>query len=184
MRRVLLALISYLLLCTLVFAQSQITPWFQPDGNSVAGAVLNCYVSDPTRPRLAVPCGTPSNPLMVAPTPPIVPSQGLSIYRVNNSGSSAMQIKAQPGLLFSFTLCNTSETGQYVRLYDSTTPVVGVTPVAAGAILVSAGSCQVFNTQFGLYFQNGIAFGVTGANGDADTTPSPANSISGFVGYR
>lgn len=117
-----------------------------------------------------------------------VPSQvatgGLSVYRVMNAASAtAVAIKASPGRLYSFNLCNNANAARYVRFYNATTATTGTTPVYAGAITLSSGTCQQYTTNFGLTFSAGISMAITAANGDADTTAPLAGDVSGFIGY-
>lgn len=120
---------------------------------------------------------------VVGPSPN--PLGGLSTYRVNAmAGTPGLMVKASPGRIYNFNLCNTAGATRYVRFYNSAAPVVGTTAVFAGAIAISAGSCQQFTTNFGLTFSAGIGLGITAANGDADTTPVTAGDVSGFIGYQ
>lgn len=117
-------------------------------------------------------------------SPSAMAAGGLATYRVNSpAGAAAMMVKASPGRVYSFNLCNTAGASRYVRFYNSASPTVGTTPVFAGAIVIGAGTCQQFTTNFGLTFSNGIGLGITAANGDSDTTPVAAGDVSGFIGY-
>ncbi|KMO30713.1 hypothetical protein VQ02_27505 [Methylobacterium variabile] len=110
---------------------------------------------------------------------------GLNVYRVMNAASAAaVAVKASAGRLYSFNLCNNANAARYVRFYNSATAATtGTTPVYAGAITLSAGTCQQFTTNFGLTFSAGISMAITAANGDADATAPLAGDVSGFLGY-
>jgi hypothetical protein len=129
---------------------------------------------------------TPDGRLCIGSAPPsATPAGGLSVYRVmSGSSAAAAAVKSSAGRLYSFNLCNNAAATRYVRFYDSPAAVTGTTPVAAGAIALSAGSCQQFTTSFGLAFTAGISMSVTAANGDADTTAPAAGDVSGFLGYQ
>lgn len=115
------------------------------------------------------------------------PSQatgGLSLFRVMNAaGAAAITVKASPGRLYSYHLCNTATSTRFVRFYNTTAATTGTTPIAAGAVVIAAGSCQTYDTGVGLTFPAGISMSVTAANGDTDATAAAAGDVSGFVGY-
>lgn len=128
--------------------------------------------------------GTGANPFPVATVPAPGMGQGLAVYRVMNAASAAaVSVKASAGRVYSFNLCNNTNASRYVRFYNSAAATTGTTPVYAGAITLSAGSCQQYTTNFGLTFSAGISFSVTAANGDADATAPLAGDVSGFIGY-
>jgi hypothetical protein len=153
----------------------------------VAGSVLGGFCVPYqilVDPQTGAALGSSANPLVVQTAPIAAANGGLSVYRVNSpSGAPGLVVKAGPGRLYAFDLCNTAAASRYVHFYDTTSPVPGTTPVYAGAITISAGSCQQFNTSFGLSFSNGIGMGITGANGDSDTTSVTAGDVTGFLGF-
>lgn len=117
-------------------------------------------------------------------SPSAMAAGGLATYRVSSpAGSTAQVVKASAGRVYSYNFCNTAGASRYVRFYNSAAPTTGATPVFAGAVVISAGTCQQFTTNFGLTFSNGIGLAITAANGDTDTTSVTAGDVSGFVGY-
>lgn len=125
-----------------------------------------------------------TNPLPVVAQAGSTMPGGLTTYRVlSPAGSGAQVIKATAGRVYSFNMCNSAAASRYVRFYNSASATTGTTPVFAGAIVISASSCQQFTTNFGLTFGAGISFSVTAANGDADTTAAAAGDVSGFIGF-
>ena len=132
------------------------------------------------------------NPAPAAPVPVVLQnadgsvSGGAMPFRVNSAaGTNAISVKAAPGRLYAYVLCNTAGSARYVRFFNlATIPVPGTSPVAAGGIAVAAGSCQSFSSSIGLVFTAGIGFDITGAAGDADATAVAASDVSGFLGYQ
>lgn len=156
--------------------------WRAPDTGEIVGYVLNCATGNG---REAVPCGGVARPLQVINAPGSDAAGGLGVYRVNSpAGAGGLIVKAGPGRLYSFNLCNTAGAGRYVRFYNTVAPIPGTTPVYAGPIVVSAGSCQPFTSSVGLSFGAGIGLGITAANGDADATAISAGDVVGFLGFQ
>lgn len=156
--------------------------WVGPNGEQMPGVVLGCPTGVA---RQVAPCGTMSNPLQVASIPSAAPDGGLVVYRVMTAATAAAStIKGGPGRLYTFNLCNNAASGRYVRFYNAAAATTGTTPVYAGPITLSAGTCQQFTTGVGLGFSAGIAMSVTAANGDSDATAGGAGDVSGFLGYE
>ena len=110
---------------------------------------------------------------------------GTSLKRVAAAASTnATSVKASTGLLMSFTLTNTTASAKFFKLYDkATSPTVGTdTPVATFSI--QANGAVAFTDPYGVGFTNGIAFAITGAVGDSDTTAVSANDVHGFISYK
>lgn len=109
-----------------------------------------------------------------------VPPSGGSSSSGGTSGAStnATSVTAVPGLLFSLLASNQSGSTRFVKLYDkATAPTVGTDvpmltiPVGASAyVSISLGS-------YGISFPNGIAYAITGAVADSDTTAIGAGDI-------
>lgn len=151
-----------------------------PQGNRIPPGAVYCEQPG----GRVVPCGSPWMPLYTQSIPAPNAEGGLDIYRVMSpSGSPAMVVKSSPGRLYSYNLCNTAPTARFVRFHDSASPVAGETPVVAGPIVVSAGTCQQFTTGFGLRFRSAISISISGSAGDNDTTPVENGDVTGFLGY-
>lgn len=85
------------------------------------------------------------------------------------------------------TLClqGTTAAIKYVKIYDKATAPVLATDVPKLTLVVPA-SGQMINPEFGfgIPFDNGIAYAITGAVGDTDATAVAANDVVMNMGYR
>ena len=152
-----------------------------PAGYKIAPTVIYCM-----QPSGRVePCGGPDTPLNTVLKPATDPTAGLQLFRIMSpEGPVPMVAKSSAGRLFSYNFCNSSNMTRYVRFYDSASPTAGTTAIAAGPIIVAAGSCQQFTTSFGLVFRSGISLAVTGGMDDNDVTATGDGDITGFLGYQ
>ncbi len=103
---------------------------------------------------------------------------GYSITRTLAAASTnATSVKASAGRVHGWYLFNTSAATKFFKLYNkASAPTVGSdTPVMTIPIPAGAGA----NVEFvkGITFGTGIAFALTGAVGDADTTALAANDV-------
>jgi hypothetical protein len=91
--------------------------------------------------------------------------------------TNATSVKATPGDVFKFTGNNTTATKRYLKFYNkASAPTVGTdTPILTFPLLGSA-AFDISITQ-GAYFSTGIAYAITGAAADADTTAVSAGDI-------
>lgn len=174
-------LAALLLLSGAAAAQTITTPGGRDaSGNKVPAAEIYCRLPS----GRSAPCG-PDSPLAITTIPGTSSEGGLKVFRVfSPAGSPAMTVKAEAGRLYSFNLCNTAGASRFVRFYNTPTAQAGSTPVYAGPVVVSAGSCQQFTTSFGLAFPSGISMSITAAMGDMDTSPITTGDVTGFLGYE
>lgn len=91
--------------------------------------------------------------------------------------TNATSVKASPGNVFKIVGNNTVASKRYLKLYNkASAPTVGTdTPLETIVILASASFDFSFTA--GMYFSTGIAFAITGAAADADTTTIGAGDI-------
>lgn len=121
---------------------------------------------------------TPSN---TAPTS----TTGTTAFVKSAATTNATSVKASAGNLLGMFLSNNSAATKYVKFYNkASAPTVGTdTPVFVLAI-PAAGSIDVDGNAWAYpRFSTGIAYAITGAATDADTTAVAVNDVSGFIVY-
>lgn len=98
--------------------------------------------------------------------------------------TNGTSVKASAGNIFKIVGNNTAITKRYLKLYNkASAPTVGTdTPFQTFALLASSAFDISFTT--GMYFSTGIAYAITGAAADADTTAIVAGDIECLnIGY-
>jgi hypothetical protein len=98
--------------------------------------------------------------------------------------TNATSLKASAGNVFSIYLINNSAAVKYFKLYNkASAPTVGTdTPVAVVGIPASGNNFVMDGSAWApLRFSTGIAYAITGAVTDADTTAVAVNDVSGWV---
>lgn len=118
--------------------------------------------------------------------PTLSPTGGLTPYKlVSAATTNATSVKGSAGTLGSIVAVNTHASNiAYLKLYNkASAPTVGTdTPVHVIPLAVAAGGVAItFPT--GLNFSTGIAFAITGAMADTDTTAVAANQVAVSLGY-
>lgn len=110
---------------------------------------------------------------------------GTTAFVKSAATTNATRLKASAGNLLGITLSNTSAAAKYVKFYNkASAPTVGTdTPVClfavpAGGTVTVDGSAWAF-----VRFTTGIAYAITGAATDADTTAVAVNDVSGWITY-
>lgn len=95
------------------------------------------------------------------------------------ASTNATLAKADAGYLFFVSGYNAAAAGKYLKLYDkASAPTVGTdTPKLTIYLPATAGFALNFD---GLYFATGIAYALTGAGADNDTTALTAADILGL----
>lgn len=93
------------------------------------------------------------------------------------ASTNATLAKGSTGTLMNLQAYNTSATAKYLKLYNkASAPTVGTdTPVLTIALPPTAATNISFNG--GYYFSVGIAYAITGAAADADTTALLAGDV-------
>lgn len=109
---------------------------------------------------------------------------------ISAATTNATNIKNTAGRIYSFTIGNNTNVIKYFKLYDkSSVPTVGTdTPIAVYPVQPNQTLCKEF-PNVGLYFSNGISFGVTGYNNgagiaDNDTTAVAANDLAININFK
>jgi len=111
---------------------------------------------------------------------------GATNFRINAAATTnATNVKASAGQVYGWCLTNAAAALRYVRLFNlATAPTVGTSTPTQTIILAANGGevCQSFD--FGIVYATGIAFDITGANGDSDATAVTANDVSGALYFQ
>ena len=98
--------------------------------------------------------------------------------------TNATATKTSPGILYGFSLCNTSAAAKYFKFYNkASAPTVG-TDVVFFKILIAANICRDRSFTLGKNFPIGIAYAITGAQADSDTTAVAAGDVVGAFDYK
>lgn len=107
-----------------------------------------------------------------------------NVARVSAAASTnATSVKAAPGVLYGFVLRNTAAAAKFVKFYDkASAPTVGTDTPKFVVPLAANGFAEVF-PEHGVPFALGIAYAITGAVGDSDTTAVTANDVHGFLSW-
>jgi len=132
--------------------------------------------------------GTATDVSAAAPLPTgqtaVAGTNGLTSSRVVAAASTnATSLKATPGRIARMDLFNTSASIRYFKLYNkASAPTVGTdTPVLT--IPIAANGQYLANFEFGKYFSTGIAYAITGALADGDTTNVAAGDVTGAIDW-
>lgn len=102
------------------------------------------------------------------------------IHYISAASTNSTSLVASASLVYSIQLANTNAAARFLKLYDSATaPTCGTTPkktVIVPGSTAGAGNNVMF--PIGLRFNKGVAFCITGAMADADTTAISANEVT------
>ena len=101
---------------------------------------------------------------------------------VSAASTNATSVKASAGNLYHVTVGNVSAGIKFLKLYDkASAPTVGTdTPIVTIPIPIG-GFSEAYD--FPIPFAVGIAYAITGAIADSDTTAVAANDVHGLVLY-
>jgi hypothetical protein len=119
------------------------------------------------------------------PTPANGSSHCPTNLRVQSGATTnATLVKNGSGVLNQLILTNNAAGLAYIKFYNkASAPTVGTdVPIATFAIPAN-GLPLVINPPTGIAFSTGIAYAITGAATDADTTAVLANQVTGILGY-
>lgn len=98
--------------------------------------------------------------------------------------TNATSTKAAPGTLYGFSLCNKSAAAVYFKFYNkATAPTVG-TDAVFFKLLIPTLACRDRSMLPGVNFTVGIAYAITGAEANSDTTSVAAGDVSGSFDYK
>ena len=100
------------------------------------------------------------------------------------ASTNATSVKASAGRVYELPLCNPSAALKIVKFYNkASAPTVGTdTPVATYPLAASGGRIDIVSVQ-GISFATGIAYAITGAVADTDTTAVATNDVAGEILY-
>lgn len=113
-----------------------------------------------------------------------MPAEPTTHFRNSTATTNATSVKASAGSVFGVNVSNTGASARFLKLYNkASAPTVGTDvpvltiPIAASAVgSVTLGS-------LGLRFTTGIAFAITGAAADTDTTAIGASEVKVALAY-
>ena len=95
--------------------------------------------------------------------------------------TNATLVKASAGRIFKIVGRNDVASKRYLKLYNkASAPTVGTDAPVATFVLNASSDFNFELTSYGQYFSTGIAFAITGAITDADTTAIAASDIIGL----
>lgn len=122
--------------------------------------------------------------LWVSPLPQI--ANGLTNARVHAAATTnATSVKGTAGQLYAFHLCSGTANNKYLKLYNkATAPTVGTDTPVATITIPGNGCAPEFTTTLGVVYGTGLAYAITGAETDADTTAVAAGDVDGFLAYK
>ena len=94
--------------------------------------------------------------------------------------TNAAIVSAIAASVFAVTLSNASAANKFLKFYNkATAPTVG-TDIPMLTFLLPPGGIFFLDRPAGIYFSNGIAYAITGAAADADTTALAVGDILCF----
>jgi hypothetical protein len=93
-------------------------------------------------------------------------------------------VKTSAGTINSLTLSNTNATATYfLKIYNKASAPVPGTDTPIHTISLPPGTRSIDTGTYGIRLATGIAYALTGAVGDADTTAIPANEVLVNMSY-
>jgi len=97
------------------------------------------------------------------------------------ASTNPTSVKASAGTVEEIVLFNTTAAALYVKFYDkASAPTVG-TDTPAFTLQVPANGSVIVPAAIAKPFLNGVAYAITGAVADSDTTAVTAGSITGYL---
>lgn len=108
------------------------------------------------------------------------------LSRVMSAASTnATSVKASPGVVTGLHLYNTSAAAKFVKFYNkASAPVVGTDVPILTVPLAATPNGRVDTDGMSLSFSIGIAYAITGAVADTDTTATAVNDVVGGLLYQ
>lgn len=110
---------------------------------------------------------------------------GPTVARVKAAGSTnATSVKGSAGQIYGWYLYNKTTTEKYFKVYNkASAPTVGTdTPAFTLPVPPNGGSVHEFT--MGIPLGTGIAYAITGAVADSDTTAVAAEDVHGFLLWK
>lgn len=105
--------------------------------------------------------------------------------RYNSAATTnATSVDASPAKLFSVVASNVTGSTKYLKLYNkASAPTVGTdTPFLVIPIPATSGVSQQYGI-YGMYFDTGLAFAITGGAADSDTTAVAVGDVKVVLNY-
>lgn len=120
----------------------------------------------------------------VSGTATITPTNSTSHTLNSAATTNATSVKTTAGNLYSISISNISASIRYLKLYNKTSaPTVG-TDIPILTLTIPANNVLLFNLgQLGFRFTSGIAYAITGAAVDTDTTIIGASEVKVITSY-
>lgn len=112
-------------------------------------------------------------------------SPGSTQSRVKAAASTnATSLKASAGVVLGYALYNNTSSAKFFKFYNkASAPTVGTDTPAFTIIIPASGGANV-EFSSGIPFGTGIAYAITGAVTDADTTATAADDVHGVVLWK
>jgi len=123
--------------------------------------------------------------IKVAVGPGGVAQDGYTPYKLNSAATTnATSLKASAGEVGMIVAFNTSAAAKFLKFYNkASAPTVGTdTPILTLPIPASNNGFVITPSE-GIAFSTGIAFAITGAVADGDTTAVAANDVIVCIAY-
>ena len=129
---------------------------------------------------------TPGTTNGVTPVPAV--SGGPTVARIKAAASTnATSVKASAGQIYGWAFFNNTTNARYVKIYNkASSPTVGTDTPAFTIIVPGATGGSGTNVEFsmGIPLGTGIAYAITGAIADSDTTSVSADDVHGVLLYK
>lgn len=102
-----------------------------------------------------------------------------SIHRLLSAATTnATSVKASAGRVHFLRIANTTGSAKYLKLYNkASAPTVGSDTPVMTFYLPASNVMNIIDNNFGIYLSTGIAYAITGAIADNDTTAVSANDV-------
>jgi hypothetical protein len=97
--------------------------------------------------------------------------------------TNATLLKASAGVVYGFTLSNTTAAAKYLKLFQKATAPVPGTDVPNVTYMLPPNSTTTFSTSVGFTWATGLGYSITGAVGDLDTTATAVDDVVGHILY-
>jgi hypothetical protein len=118
-------------------------------------------------------------------TPVPAASGGPTLARVKAAASTnATSLKGSAGQLYGYALFNNTASAKFVKIYNkASAPTVGTDTPAFTIIVPASGGANV-EWSMGIPLGTGVAYAITGAVADSDTTSTAADDVHGLILYK
>jgi hypothetical protein len=155
-------------------------------GSNDAGSSVPVNVNSSVAVAISgTPAVTSANMALAAPSTAIATTPAGTLARVQSAATTnATSVKTTVGKLMGIFLTNNAATIRYLKVYNkASAPTVGTdTPIFTFAIPANGVPLSIPFT-VAPAFATGLAYAITGAAADADTTAIGANEVTGFLHY-